>query len=191
MLSAYEPGEAKSKGTHFIIFEDAPNKSRRVKLLCAVQRAHLQRVRNPARHLSFQPAAVGAAMEATQVSPRQADRCFRNGGTIFETAAHRVFQCSAVAIGEDAFTTITAMQGSGLLTAAAAQGPLSRTAFFFVPRRITTKRPKRAALRLRAVLRRTSDSPGRAPISWIDQAFSTSTYYATSAAKFSIQEAGV
>src|SRR5471030_2973805 len=41
---------------------------RRVKLLCAVQRRASSAGANPARHLSFQPVAVGAAMEATKSS---------------------------------------------------------------------------------------------------------------------------
>jgi hypothetical protein len=43
-------------------------KARMVKIMCAVQRRASSAGSNPARQLSFQPAAVGAAMEVTKAS---------------------------------------------------------------------------------------------------------------------------
>ena len=47
---------------------------RRVKILCAVPRRASSAGANPARQLSFQPAAVGAAMEATKSSKPSTQR---------------------------------------------------------------------------------------------------------------------
>ncbi len=58
---------------------DAPKRGRltgrrRAKLLCAVPRRASSAGANPARHLSFQPVAVGAAMEATKSSKPSTQR---------------------------------------------------------------------------------------------------------------------
>ncbi len=49
-------------------------RARRVKLLCAVPRRASSAGANPARQLSFQPVAVGAAMEATKSSKPSTQR---------------------------------------------------------------------------------------------------------------------
>src|SRR5471030_3109386 len=82
---------------------------RMVKLLCAVQRRASSAGANPSRQLSFQPAAVGAAMEVTKSSEPLTQRV-ASGDSASRQAVTRV-NAEQASKGQDAGADLAVFQG--------------------------------------------------------------------------------